>query len=323
MKKFYRDRPSDAIAQAYLRQYEDSDEHYPYQQGDAWMFREDFSRGLFPYDWRTCEKQFQVTLHNTPAHFQQLLVDVLPARDERDDLNEAILESVEKIADNLVRYGRAVYEFVQFTETNSKEFTLMDISYLDLVIKDKVIIQKNIPLRAQQELSLPSAIEIPRTKCFIIDFPETLGGRDKYMKLLNDLSKPFDESFYGFAMSHIERKMPEYNFNEHDRINKEFLWSATREIGWHHRSLGDDNDLWFPHYAILRRLRFRRSKLILRDHIIENLIAIIRSIGEQLDIGLEISIQNSLQTVSELDTAISAWQSGMLEYKDAMNLTYS
>ena len=321
MRKFYRDKPSDAIAQAYLRQYEGPSKHHPYQHGDAWMLREDLSNGLFPYDWRKRKEQFQVTLQNIPEHFQQHLIDALPTRDERHHFNEAILESVEEIADNLVRYGRAVYEFVQFTETKPKEFILMDISDLDLVIKDKVVIQRNIPLRAQQELNLPSSIEIPRTKCFIIDFPETVGGRDKYMKLLNDLSKPFDESFYGFAMSHIERKMPEYNFNEHSRINKEFLWSATREIGWHHRSVGDENDLCFPHYAILRRLRFRRSKLILRDHILENLISIIKDIGKQLEIALEIKITNTLQSASEIDTAILGWQNGTLEYKDALKFT--
>ena len=146
---------------------------------------------------------------------------------------------------------------------------------------------------------------------------------DQLLKLLDDLSKPSDEALYQFSLSNVERKMPEYNFSEHLRINTEFLWSATREIGWHHRSIGEDNNLWFPHYAIFRQLRFRHSKLILRDHIIENLIAIIQDIGKRLGIGLEISIKNSLQTISELDNAISAWQNGDLEYSNAMKRTYS
>jgi hypothetical protein len=127
MKKFYRDKPSDAIAQAYLRQYKEHEEHSPYQGGDAWMFREDFSNGLFPYDWSERKEQLQVTLQNVPEHFQQYLIDALPTRDERHYLNEAILESVEEIADNLVRYGRAVYEFVQFTETKPKESAILGL----------------------------------------------------------------------------------------------------------------------------------------------------------------------------------------------------
>ncbi|MFA4851285.1 MAG: hypothetical protein WC868_00210 [Bacteroidales bacterium] len=242
---------------------------------------------------------------------EQLLKEFLPSNQSsyNDDLDDVILKSIQYIAGIMVHRGFIVLELVTQTDLNGIEFYSLENVYgTEIKIDDDYIFQI-IPDDAAAQLKITEPIKIPRKKCFIIDFPKELGGKNKHLEFLAEFKALGKQSpMLNFIKNPLYGK-PGYDSMEHQKIHDLELWKKSKMFYWHHR--GGYEKYFSGYYSIYRRLMFKKSQIILRDHIIENLKKIVTVFSEKIGNKIELKI-DGLITIEKVDKKISKWNSGQI-----------
>ena len=167
-----------------------------------------------------------------------------------------------------------------------------------------------VPPDVAVDRNISEEIEIPREKCVTIDFPNALGGRNKYQKWLAKFreiarSDPFDRFFENPLAD-----TPGYSSIEHHQLSELELWTLSKDFGWDHRK--SNSKLFSNYYVVFRALKFRKTQFILRDHIITELTAILDELLIRSGHTSSIKI-SGLMTVNDIEHAIIALQHGTLD----------
>src|SRR5690606_20066345 len=146
----------------------------------------------------------------------------------------------------------------------------------EIKIKKDTITQI-IPDGVAQELG-KNKIDIPIEKCFVIEFPKSLGGKEKYLQFLKDFRELAKLSPMMNFINNPLQGQANYDIKEHQRLHDIELWKKTKLYSWHHRSSGDEKISGY--YHIYRHLLFRKNKIKLRDYIVEELCKIVSTLSE-------------------------------------------
>lgn len=274
----------------------------------SWMFKEDLCNNIIPY--RDFEDvTIQCSIEPDSGEFLTLICNLFPSShyQQGNDLCENVLEGIQFMAGILVEHGFIVLELVK--EKNDKgnlNYKLYQIMGDELIICKENIVQviNTLDINESKEATY---LEIPREKCFIIEFPQIFGGKKKYLKFLDSLKelenldpiKSFIEG--GF------NDQPGYDSAEHFRMFQIEMFRRSQEFKWHHRGLCDERFSGF--FTLLRRLQFRRAQILFRDFLIQKISEIFSTIS-RIEGKERLFKIDGLVTIQKIDEAIENWKNG-------------
>src|ERR1700733_697962 len=155
--------------------------------GTRYMFVEDISLGLLPFDVRSGRSTFKADLSGASNEKDRalLLLSSLGGRDD-SDLAEILIHSLQEIAQNLSWFGRVPYEIVHPQDDHSvfllRTFTpqrLFNVywGWVQIVPKkDRQICKKTVNW-------------LPRHDIWVIGMPKLLGGYRGYRAILRNFRR--------------------------------------------------------------------------------------------------------------------------------------
>lgn len=300
---------SDKLSVGYRAKTKREVEHY------SWMFKEDFSRNIIPAS-RSQGKSIKCFLDPDNKSFEKLLYDILPSSHGkyRFDFNDIILDTIQYIGNQLVHNGFVIFEFVKLKDINGIElFKLERISGSEIKIENGNIVQIISQDEAEpfqdgtEQIDYSKPVVIPKDKCFIIDFPEILGGKEGYLKFIEEFKSlgtqsPMMNYFNNSLSGHVG-----YDMTEHQRLHELELWKKSKTYSWHHRS--NNSKEFSGYYYIYRYLNFISLKTKLRDYIVEQLKKIVSDLSERLGEKEVLNIEG-LIPLNEVDKKLEQWSSG-------------
>jgi len=277
------------------------------------MFIEDFGRNIVPVYGSKSEVVMCKLVPDSKDALKSLY-ELLPSHREhyRPSFNDIILETIEYIAQHLVNSGFLVLELVKYKDLNEREFYKLELIYGKEIRIKKDTITQIIHDDVAKELGT-NKIDIPVEKCFVIEFPKSLGGKEKYLEFLKDFRELANLSPMMNFFNNPLQMQANYNINEHQRLYDIELWKKTKLYSWHHRSNGDGKISGY--YHIYRHLLFRKNKIKLRDYIVEELCKIILTLSEMVfGQKAELKIQG-LMSIDKVEKKLAQWKTGQLDPK--------
>ncbi len=298
---------TDKISLNYHTNTYDTPEHYSH------MFIEDFGRNVVTIYGSKLEA---VTCRLEPNNkeIMKSLYELLPFHRQHycPSFNDIILKTIEYIAQHIVNRGYLALEIVKYKDVNKREFYKLETIYSkDIKIK-KDILTQIIPDDATLELG-KNKIDIPLKKCIVIEFPKSLGGKEKYLQFLKDFRELAKQSPMMNFLNNPLQGQAGYNLTEHQRLHEIELWKITKTFNWHHRESGSEKISGF--YHIYRHLLFRKNKIKLRDYVIEELQKIISTLSELL-LGHKAELKiEGLLPIDKVEEKLEQWKTGELDPK--------
>lgn len=299
---------TDRISKDYYTNFESG------MENNTSMFLQDFCNDIVPtYDLES--KNINCYLTPTNKSLEKKLYEFLPNKYGMQSFpptfNKLILNTIIYIADCILHDGHIVFEFVKQKDIEGNEFFTL-IRFLDSEIRyDRDYIIQTIPNESSDDNKTSKQIIVPLSKCFIIKFPDMLGGEKKYLKFIKEFEKIGSQSP---IMMHARNSFPNdigYDVMEHQKLHDLELRKMSLSFNWHHRAIYSGKDLFSGYYNFNKRISFRKSQIILRDYIINELKSIISKwsgrIGEKTELNIE-----GLPQLSEVENKIKEWQTGEL-----------
>jgi hypothetical protein len=247
------------------------------------------------------------------------LYELLPSHRQhyRPSLTDSVLNSIEYIAQLIVDQGIIVFELVKYMDNNEKEIYKLEPIHGSHIktCKDKVI--QILPVDAANENGR-NGIEIPLFKCFVFEFPKSLGGKEKYLKFLKEFREISTQSpTINFLNNPLQEQL-EYNFSIHLKLFEIELRKASKAFSWPHREAGGEN--FSGYYNIYRHLLFRKNKIKLRNYIIDELCKIISNLSESIH-GQKVELKiEGLLTMDEIETILENWKTGQSDINTIRNV---
>lgn len=298
---------TDRISKDYYTDFESG------MENNTSMFLQDFCDIVATYDLESKKINCYLTPSNKPL--EKRLHEFLPYKHGmysfHPNFNELILNTIKYIAGCILHDGHIVFEFVKQKDINGNEFFTL-IRFIDSEIKyDRDYIIQNIPNESSDDNITSKQIKIPLSKCFIIKFPDILGGEKKYLKFIQEFKNIGSQSP---IMMHARNSFPNdigYDVMEHQKLHDLELRKISLPFNWHHRASYSGKDLFSGHYNFYKRLNFRKSQIILRDYIINELKSIISEWSDRIGEKTELNI-DGLPQLSEVERKIKEWQTGEL-----------
>jgi hypothetical protein len=270
------------------------------------MFIDDFSNIISLYG---SEEKFKCYLEPANKDFEKTLISIIPSHfnSYRSDFNDKVRGFLKTVASHLTQKGYVVFEFIEITDINDVvSYSLEPVLSLGYKSNSENVIQVLNPEIANK-LNY-SEVSIPKDKCYIIEFPEALGGRKMYTEFLEDFENIESKSPYMNYFQNPLMNQQGYDVTAHQRINDIEFWKKSNQFGWHHR--GGHDKFISPYYSIYRNLQFRKSQIILRDFIIDELKKIVISLSEKLiQQKIEIKI-DGLVSLGMIDEKLEKWKKG-------------
>ncbi len=265
---------TDRLSINYFTNTKEEREHY------SWMFMDDLSQNIVPlYGSKLESVQYKLDPAN-PA-FQQMLKDSLPSYQNRfnGNFDDIIKGTIQFIAQHLAHHGSLTLEFVTQKDINeSIGYKLEPIYGKEVKIEGKKIIQI-IHDDAAEKLKIPKSVILPIEKCFVIEFPKSLGGKETYLKFIKEFKELGKESLTIDYLRNPLTGQKGYNKTEHQHLHDLELWRKSKVYNWHHRETS--GNLFSSYYHIYRYLLFQKSKIELRNHVVQQLKEIISKLSEK------------------------------------------
>ena len=270
---------------------------------DAWMFTEDILAANFAVEVqaRQAHESHAIailkSLTNRPEYITQGLDSLLGA-------------SVDKIARELVFYGRSVHEIVR-DEENNGVYLLYSFTPKRLYRVFGRYIQL-IP-KADRSLWKKAYVVIPDKDVWDIAMPEELGGCRGYRAMLKKLSR-FPHLGPSFFMDELTQKQwpPHYNTQRYIRESEFFQAKVTARWGWNRRDYGQQN--WTEFYLFYRTLQFMWAQAFMREHIVRELNRLFRRLGIEAEI-----VVKGLPTSNEILAVRQRMCEGDISFNEALN----
>lgn len=268
------------------------------------------------------KKSLRINIQPESVDIVKKLIDSTPYLSGyyNKNLKNHFIELLDFLTLGLMEDGYFVFERVKFNEDGDINLYIMPVTG-NKVTWDKKQVYQWIPIESQRKLNLPSKIKIERSKCYIIEFPKNLGGNKYYQKVLSEinLSDQFIQKSL-FAMKQMAGNFHSYDYTEHRYLSELYAWKVSKKFGWHHRTYNSYEQPGTEHYKFSRRLKCKRTSLILREHLVEFIILIYEDLSKHLGNEIKVKIEG-LPELAEIDSAIDKWYKGELEYEDISDYT--
>lgn len=227
------------------------------------------------------------------------------------NLNDAVLELLETISNQLVTYGNCVLEKI----SEDGNLSRLKVIKGEVIIKRKNVIQI-VPNNIAKEMNCKTKVLIPKDKCFILEFPKEICTPKDYKYILEQIVKidSKDPIFSIMNPSNLS-KVKGYNVMNHKDKLDLILRRLTRNVSWHHREKFSSGDKFSNYYSTLRSLKFRKTKIIILNHIFDFIKLIIENSFKETKINITYS-----KTIDDIDTIISDFEKGKFSHELHMQI---
>jgi hypothetical protein len=268
------------------------------------MFDEDFAR-LFLSVNRKSGNLFEIVSNDD--ELMKKLLGNLNLRYTPHSIDETICELVEEIAQSLIWFGRSYYFLRDDTEQAKIHLTLLHSGGVMRIFGKHI---QWVPKRrerhwARDDEELPREIRIlDATKVMRFDMPTSikrmLSAQNRTLAVLDKCQ--FKVTNFQPRVTH-ENPNPtnHFDFRVWNDTQERVLCRATRCTGWHGR--GHSSLRCSDFFVCHRLIRFRRSQLLLRDDIVNQLSAELSRVGKgyKTEFSVEILGTDELPSVAHLN----------------------
>ena len=229
----------------------------------------------------------------------------------RLNLNDAILELLETISNKLVYNGNCVVEKIYEDGNLSR----LQVIRGEVIIKRKNVIQI-VPVDIAKEMNCKTKVYIPKNKCFILEFPKEICSSKDFRYILEQMVKidSKDPMFSIMNPSNLS-KTRGYDAMEHRDKLDIILRKLTRKISWHHREQFSSRDKFSNYYSILRALKFRKTRVIMLNHLFDFIKLIVE--GSFTDTKLNMTYS---KTIKDINNLISNYEKGEFSHELHMQI---
>ncbi len=277
------------------------------------MFTEDLSRYII-------KDGFECKLNPSNKYLEDVLINLFPSYHNsygNTDFKNSIKEAIQDIVSQLVYNGIVVLELYSTIDNQEKPlYKLTELEGIKIKIRNNFIEQV-----LKNEAGENEVINIPKNKCVVIEFPDKLGGSKKYKQFLSKYQY-LDNMDPMNIFSNKIYNTPNYNVSEHRKIYDIELWRKSKPYSWHHRSNLGYNKLFSGYYSQYRTLKFMKTRVILRDYIIQELNKIIIFISKKLQIKEVSSIEiDGMITLDKINHVLDDYKNGKIGWKTISDLS--
>lgn len=272
------------------------------------MLIEDVSLSCLPSNYG--EEKYKIKLVASDSKCENLIIDAIETRYDREDLTNSIYEFFHKCVGVVMAYGYAGYEIVYFSTKEGKidSFNLVLIPPSAFISK-KNRFQQYIPLEIAKERDLKGQyIDLPSEDILLFELPKYVKSHHKQM--MESLAFLGGNLFPEFALENIYK--PKIPFSQSDYLlSREIALSkATQIIGWNARNY--NNEYKFEHYVWHRQLIFYKFLCNLRETILKTLNEGIKRIGNKMNFECQLIIEG-LPTAKDAENALEKLHKGELK----------
>lgn len=279
--------------------------------GHAFLLARDIPSAIMPIRGSRTNPEFGVEL--APSGKEDWLVQFLDVeRYGRESLEETIVQFVEVAADYIGHYGDF---FQEILFSDSEPSKLVRLPPGRMVSVPRSVLQI-VPRADRAELG-KSFVSIPRNRIWRISLPHGLGSARSYRRLLRRLAALSDPSMPDFALKDLGHgRSVGYEFSAQHEAAERLMERAMRRLGSVpslQSPVGDSTEYFY----ISRRVQFRHSQALLREHIIAELNGLLRRLGISATV-----VVSGLVTSAQLAETARRLHQGEISFEDTLNATF-
>ena len=294
-----------------------------HDQADLHMLREDIHHKIIPLGGRSRRwPDYRASVVPAGDETSELILDALALEEREYDMTSAFGAFVRRTVDLILHQGEAFYEVVYDREKDPEAFLFAPLPPGEYRVFEGTFTQILPPaVQTARGLSRPF-VELPEEDIIRISFPDSLGGKDAVLMLLDAFESMGNSILPGFAGTDFAGFSREFGLQvgvEYREMREVALARATSALGWDTRSLLDGKITQFYRYH--RMLKFSLSMARLREHFLERLnAALIPPMGR---VGIEGSIVvEGLPTAATFEAKIAELASGELPFNQVFDLLW-
>ncbi len=229
----------------------------------------------------------------------------------RLNLNDAVLELLETISGKLVHNGNCIIEKI-YEDGN---LVCLKVVRGEVIIKRKNVIQL-VPANIAKEINSKTKVFIPRTKCFVLEFPEEICSSKDFKYILQQMVEiDSRDPMYSIMNPSDLSKTNGYDAVAHRDKLDIVLRKLTRKISWHHREQFSSVDKFSNYYSTLRALKFKKTRVIMLNHLFKFLKLIVENSFTDTTLNITYS-----KTIEDIDNIISDYQEGEFSHEVHMQI---
>jgi hypothetical protein len=279
----------------------------------GYMFVEDIGLGILPYE--VSGREYSVRLD--PGDFpEETVASLFPSHDERlsNGLRDKIAAFIEEVTRGLAHRGELWFETVRPPANEvapSPAFALQELPPGRVTRIPGWLIQ-HVP-RASRGRIGKRFINIPSRDAWHVTIPAELGTPSEHRALIEFLGRTSFPPPFSTEVLAPGNDPKGYDFTRHKQVHQASIAYATRRWGWPARGMWEEESS--EYFAAYRFLRFRRAQCSLRDHILNQMNALLRGEGIRATI-----ITEGLAKPGEIDSMLRQLESGTATYADALAL---
>lgn len=244
------------------------------------MFIQDVVTGFFPIKLNHDEDDIQAIIEGEDKELDILksILNSFNRNSESYDENTLVKYAIEGIAQEIAWSGDAIYEIyrendkeIKFINLISSKFINLYFFYIQLPPKNKPLAYKFINKKSIWKISIPKSLQKKYS------YRSILSSIDKFDSIM---PKAFKNDLYNGSNSYFNYDSTKYKEKQFVYIN-----NLTSEWGWNQRSMSDDvTTEFFKNY---KYLKFHLAQAIYREHILNELNNLFKSINLKISIRLE------------------------------------
>lgn len=282
-------------------------EHYLY----AHMMREDIVTGLMPIR-REVRRHPQFTVELTGSaddtNAAQTVIASFSDRNNRN-LTEIVCRAVEAIATALTWDSRSLYQIV----TNNSDMTAHPVSPKRTYRLPFYTVQ--IVPTEERAIWKKRLLHCPNRHIWSVAIPNTLGGPRGFRKMMKQLESIPPGSLPNFVVHDLEESIDHTSFDlaAYSLRQALFINKVTSQWSWHRRDWSNEQQC--EYFQTYKRTMFRRSQLILREHLIEELNGLLHMLGLNSTITVR-----GLPAAADLLHALERLRMGEIQFNEVYDL---
>lgn len=270
------------------------------------MFVEDIKNGIIPIRLNGDEDTIKITIDADEKDLK-LMKSILSSFNEYSEtynIEKLVKYAIKGIARDILWHGDAIYEIHEEHENDEKQ-----IKFINL-IAEKFVDLKFFYIQIPPQKSLPYKF-VNKKLLWKISIPKELQKKYSYKRILSSIDK-FDSSMpKTFKDDLYNGNNNYYNYDSKEYRKKQFLYvnELTSEWGWNQRNTsGEYTTEFFGNY---KYLKFKLSKAIFREHIINEL----NTLFKKLDLKASINTEGALSSMG-CKELITKYINNEIEYDD-------
>ena len=286
-----------------------SNELYPH------MLIEDIHLQVIPLGKNWSKRDFEIGLVPHSDELATLLAVGLEP-DNYQGLTDAVCHFVREAAQTVMTRGRAVYEIV-YMRDGTERIRAMEFAYVppDSIERDGDLYIQRVPEEVANQWEISTTISVNADSLALFEGPLKPRKLRRLLEALAAVNRPELLDFVEAQMRGEDNVG--YSTSEAFRTQELATAELTKDIGWDMRAAFTGRETFLEYYVIVRRLRFERFLLKLRQGLIDQLNRHVRALGEAIGHPAELVV-SGLPTESTIDTATRSLEAGDGDFRDIL-----